>query len=865
MGKGNAFVEYNELTLEKIPKDKLVAVFREIDQEICKKMVDRGYSTQQIENALIRKSYGYKNIPVSEKQAYLERNVPRDIENSQNSNKGAYPETRLYELLREEYVTKFQRLFADIDSEIICDLKDRKYSIKNILDAFDQYSPLKYFIHDKKAISRYRNLVLRKSNSSHFKRMYKDTDKASKLYDDLMKSQLGKHTGYTMDNISHVREGSIALSMLMEHHVPFEVIGKVLERKSVFTAKEGPDYVEKILARLKEIKAAYEKIASSNELESATSFSQLYYAAARKYMEKTGTKLLCARDDEKILEDLIKRNLDKEQIASVMAASPVALEIGRQLHEYVKNLSAYYQEYYDTIKAVSIDELKRKAEERFDYYKEYFGRDYTPLNNPELVHSLVAKDLLSQDYNEKIILHIISQAVENRPDKEAYVSDVIDNAVASIKAEQNIKSFSFKSGHSLRMKELNLDPAEIYLLTANSKIADNPSFLRRWNYSSEPDTDILETMLVRYPELNTDTLKDVLMEYSPKTVLSKDREAYVSEVFDNLEKRLALNRISKEKLEAKQAEYAKKCGLATEGTSKDNMMNAYVDGKFAVKLLQDGKSELEVRNAVMMVAETVDTTPASYADSIVSKAKKVVARIKKISNHIPKKELAVAAASGLALMYLDYLAEQYNLKGFLQSRMDIDAFYMMQQKTTAPPEEIREVIKEYSPVYIEPGRNDDYLEYVESNARALYEEELQKLEFYKSIASEYHEDYLTEYAKHQEEISRNINLRYCPEMDDAIAEAMLIQGFSEEEIAKAMETSPCYADESYPAERISKAKEKMVEPEISFEETMVRVTDEFITHNADTGEIIERNVQEHVRHETGPVRAMVRASDADAD
>lgn len=799
----DALLAYNELTIKYFPGKKLAEFFQENDNGIYRKMIAMGYGSSEVMEVIKKNSYGFKKSGKS---------IDEYIEPVQDQEKQIHdiPAAEQYSKELEAYAPGLKEIFLDVDADIVCDLKERNYSMKTILDAFDSATGIRYFLHNDGDISSYKNDVILKSNSRHYRRMYKDIDSAGKLYLKLLDLQLGKHDGYSRENLSPVREGSILLTMMIEHNVSIEIITRVLEHMSPIAKKEGEAYVRQVVHRLREIKKSYENIYNAKPLDECVSFQDIYCSTARKYMKKTGTRILCARDDEQIIGQLLKRNLGREQVINVIAASPVALEIGRKIKDYISNMSDYFKIHADGIKTVSMEEIRKKISERFEYYRGYFTY---PVER-ELVHALVAKDLLKNEYSAETIKEGLKEFINDRD--EGYISVMVQKSVNAVRAEQDVRNYIYSYDEPLSkdlIERAQIDNDELFRIIAKEKITDNPSFIRRWYYSMEHDADILETMLVKFTDTEPEKLVEIILRYSPRAIIAKDSEGYAKRVVEKLKRRLHLNQIGEMIVEKKKKEYAKKCGLATEGTSKESYIRTYVDGKMAVKLLNEGKSPLEVRNALMMVSGSKGSVQSSYADEILERAIKVKERLRKIASHVPKKAV-VGAAVSLSLIYLDYVSEQYLLKGFLQSRMDIDAFYFMQQHTMAEPEKIKEVIREYSPVYIEPGRDENYLNFIEQNAQELLQEEERKLEYYRAVAREEHENYLAEYQKHMEDIQKNIDLAYCPEMDEIIAEAMMIQGFTESEISDALTNSPCYSEESYSEEIIEKARERLVDRDI---------------------------------------------------
>ena len=115
-------------------------------------------------------------------------------------------------------------------------------------------------------------------------------------------------------------------------------------------------------------------------------------------------------------------------------------------------------------------------------------------------------------------------------------------------------------------------------------------------------------------------------------------------------------------------------------------------------------------------------------------------------------------------------------------------------------EEIRFAIAEYSPVAAEPGRSEDYAEYVVKQAEIDIEKERERLKYYRPMPrNEHDEDAEKEYEYHMSNMRSSFFLPYAPAMDTLIAETMLAQGFQAVAIGAAMQKlSPCANnDEQY--------------------------------------------------------------------
>lgn len=134
--------------------------------------------------------------------------------------------------------------------------------------------------------------------------------------------------------------------------------------------------------------------------------------------------------------------------------------------------------------------------------------------------------------------------------------------------------------------------------------------------------------------------------------------------------------------------------------------------------------------------------------------------------------------SSCSALYLEKMHERYQEKGFVQAGMDIAIMKDMMLTSKYTPEQIQEVIKDHSPVAIEPGRDDGYVDYVRAMAEQEIEREREKLKHYIVVPqySDHPRDDAScnaEYGYLRQEMDAAISLPHDLLMDAMIAKALL--------------------------------------------------------------------------------------------
>lgn len=143
-----------------------------------------------------------------------------------------------------------------------------------------------------------------------------------------------------------------------------------------------------------------------------------------------------------------------------------------------------------------------------------------------------------------------------------------------------------------------------------------------------------------------------------------------------------------------------------------------------------------------------------------------------------EKEAEQEKTPSCSALYLEKMHERYQEKGFVQAGMDIAIMKDMMLTSKYTPEQIQEVIKDRSPVAIEPGRDEGYVDYVRTMAEQEIEREREKLKHYVVVPqySDHPRDDAScnaEYGYLRKEMDAAISLPHDLLMDAMIAKALL--------------------------------------------------------------------------------------------
>ena len=830
----SALQAYKDLAEKEMPKKEINYLFLEIDHKIAAYLGEEGYSTDQIERAILHESPAVKNKSTEEIDRYLRHQVPRNLP----ENGVAIPVKVSYREKKEKFYSRFVDLFLKKDLHIFCKLLDDGYSLKEVMEAEHKCSLLSSQFDDKKVLSNYVDKVLAFVNPERILHTGKLYDLAKKVYLEKTLSIGDKYTSYSKSNYNAFHEGSIVISMMLQHNFSPEVIEEVLRRNSVYP-QLNDQYIKDIMDKCQMIKEFYTDIKNTISPREVRTEEDAYRFFAREYMERTNTEILSGRDEQCIIARMYAEKFPREYVLKALAkASPVAIEPGRDKNRYISTVMTLVENKYENKKIfamkqypVTVNMYDEKIERLSQRLKEK-GYTFGVEKNRSYYDAIVVCELLEEKQSALNIIRVIAEksplAIKKNsanPDKtpEGYAKWIVHSAQKVLKAEKDLIAWENKDiPQNISYKkilETGITSLDLFKQAIHERLEAYPS-LSAMLTAPFIDKDISEKLLTRYPDFNKEELYEILCQQSPRALMPGISTEYPEHVIHEVENRLEAAHKQKDYTKTVQEEYNKQCGLAAEGVNTDTNMSLYQDGRAALRMLMNHIDPMEVRNAIFESAKAAAMIePLVYADGILSKAEAVRARMAAIKEYDPIQALPQTAEED----YKNRLSQKYREKNFLQSSMDAAIMKAMLLENKFKSSEIRQAIQENSPIAIEPGRDNKYEFFVEAQAKERIEQEKIKFRNYKPLPRiEREENAGKEYTHHRQELQKTIDLPYIPPMDALIAETMLIQGYKKDLIAEALIDSPCSDKQKKYGLAVVRNAEKSLTSDRTKEQAMVR-------------------------------------------
>ena len=732
------------------------------------------------------------------KRMIMEENFQQKYKNLiQEMSEDAKKENQDFKAYLNNHYKKLEKLYLPQDLKIICDLLDKGYSMREVTEA---YTDLNYFamdISNDDLVKIYEDNVFSRVNSERQKRSGKEYDRAQKAYSTYMETG-GK--GYSEgEKISaDYITGAAVISLLVRDGFAEATVEDVLES----SGEHDSAYIKSMMEKCGHVKQAYLDIKNAGALDDARDEYDAYRSYAKGYMERTGAKLLNFEDELEIIKYMKDENFPAELLQkAVEKASPVAIEPGRNAADYVNAVMSGDDEH---INARSLHESIKECPDVYMDFIENMQRDLNKAGNLRGITDenrpyydcLAIRHLLQQHYPEKDIMKTINKhsgiAASLRPN---YAIWLVDKAKKLLRKEQdwlqrNLPSIE-KCKTYAELTGKGIAAATIVMAVLHEHLDLNPSLGQRL-FAERLDKDIAESCLNRYPDFNREALNSVFVE-SPRAIAlsgiqSFKEQDYAKDVVKEAENRLRSYTDQVKEEQSILQEFNKQHGLSYQGVTPQDNASDYHCGRTALQMMKEGYDELEIRNAIMATDLPTGKQPEKYADEIIAKAHKVRERLKNIINYQEEKEPVTAAE-----FYQKRLHDEYNKRHFVRSSMDVAIVKDMLAKGTWKGKDIHEAVGLFSPVAAEPGRDEGYFSnYVLPNAKNRLMDEKEKLNHYHPIPRQQHSDSITEeYLYHQKRIKQAIDLPYNSQMDELIAETMLIQGFNPVELGECFqENSP---------------------------------------------------------------------------
>lgn len=824
---------YLDYAKTEFPKKEINRLYVELDHKIALALAEDGYSTYQIEQAILYESPVIEGKSSEEKDRYLRGQVPRDL-----------PENGLEITVKNAYIAKkeslhvrFEDLFFKKDLNIFCKLLDDGYSLKEVLEAHRKKSLLSTQFTNEKLLNNYADNILGHVNRERILRTGKLYELAKKLYLEKINSLSDKYASYSKDKFNAFHEGSIVISMMIDHNFFPEVIEEVLRRNSIFV-KVDENYIRDVMEKCRSVQQAYIDIQRMVAPHDVRSEQDAYRYFAREYMMHTHTKILSGRDDQSIVARMYTEKFPKEIILSaLLKASPVAMEPGRNKDKYVTSLINLVEKEYADKKEYALKQYPVTAalyEEkigRLDQRLKEKGYSFGVEKNRSYYDAMVARELLEEKQSSANISRVIIEksplAIKKNPlnpDKtpENYANWIVSAAKKVIRAEKNLLAWENKAipnnTNYKNLIEAGITPIDLFKQALHERITTYPSISARLT-APFIDKDIAEKLLTRYPDFDKFQLHEVIKHNSPRALMPGIPENYVVKLIDDVEKRIESAQKKESYTKTVQEEYNRQCGLASEGVNIDSHLSLYQDGRAALRMLLNHIDPLDVRNAIVAAAQTAAViTPLLYADTVLQGAEAVYRRINEL-----KEYKTVENPKSVEEVYKNKLVQLYNEKKFLQSSMDVEIMKDMLLENQYRTSEIKRAIQEASPIAIEPGRDNKYESFIESQAKEKIAQERLKLHHYKPIPRiEHEESAKLEYERHSREIQKSIDLPFSAQMDLLIAETMLIQGYSSQLITEVLQESPCVESQKNYATAIVRKAENSLTKDRDQEQVLVR-------------------------------------------
>ena len=699
----------------------------------------------------------------------------------------------------KEVLARKAELLLPYDLKIVCAMLDEGYSLRDIAAVLNECSMfakhLPELMPDERR--RYADEVMKCVNEFREREISKDYKLAEGIY--LLRAS-GK-------KLNIAQEGDIVLSLLTEGFTP-ETVERILQAHG---AEE--EHARGLARTCFRISKMYSEIQAADPDPEISTAKDAYQSLAGEYMRDHKLSKLDVKSDRDIVRRMYSKGWNEEFIRNALRFSPVAAEPWRSREQYVDAVCSY---------VLRKQKNKKGANDRYaltaSMYEEKMNRLQQDLRrknatsvdtNRKYYDGIVARELLEEHQLrgniERVIAEKSPQAKKEMKlsSKSRYASVIVSAAYAVLRAEYELLEVSPKNipaGNSYAaLKKQGITAEDLYKDAILRRVHDYPSTAGMLT-ASFVDRDAVEYLLSRYPDMERHDLEDALHFGSPRAQMPGIDLDYPIRVLDEVNERMeALSKLQKKRLEfRKEMEESVQSEKAafTAGCPTWNL--ALCTGLAAVRMLEAGYTSLDVLPVLIQPPDISEQT----AQKIMDKAEDVLDRMESIKKHIPfsneNKEYSIRSE----LAEDDYKKCFQNAqsdKDRLMSHIDIEIARTMMLKDYTR-EEIRFAIAEYSPVAAEPGRSEDYAEYVVKQAEIDIEKERERLKYYRPMPrNEHDEDAEKEYEYHMSNMRSSFFLPYAPAMDTLIAETMLAQGFQAVAIGAAMQKlSPCANnDEQY--------------------------------------------------------------------
>ena len=784
-----------------------------------------------------------------------------------NCKKSLIHQAQSQNLNPEEYMAQHREdivnIYKQADLSVICDLMDIGYSWRDVMENYANNPMILNEYDDAALIKKYTDEVIELVNAERRKRSKTDFVEASEAFERIKKN-LSKKYMEDDNSFSEYHDGEIVISMLVNEGYPEKTVADVLLKNT----DHDEIYIKSLMEKCMMVKRAYSDIQAARPLSKARNEFDVYRSLAKEHMAKLGVKILSYSDDMAIFEQFKAIKFPDDFIRKAMLkASPVANEPGRNNKAYVdavlsgdSNHSEFLdglarqpvvdaEQEYKAIIEIYNSKLKKKG--ITDGVKEGVNRAYFDI--------LAVKELFGKHYPEADIVRVLKEfspedAVRSFP---GYTLWVTDKAKRLISKEEYILSkphIKLPEGSYAELIDQGFTPKDIIISLLQKRLELNPS-MSHVLHKNFVDKDLAESALSRYPDFDLDAMRGVFADFPRAIILSGSNMAeeknYVENVIETAQKRIDRQKEKSRESEQLKEAFRQKQDVLHQGVAGETAsmkMPIYHVGRAALSMMQNNTDEMSLRKMIISNVDAPEDQMEAITNDIIKKNRDVMQRMKIVKEYIPSEQ---DERSSARIFYLNRLSLQHQLRKSINASMDPEIVKDMLAAKVYKKTEIKDVVQEFSPIAAQPGRGRDYyLDYVFPTAVSLLRTEKEKLKTYHPNPRQQKEDDAgKEYEYHKKQLLEAIALPFEVAMDVLIAETMILQGYPEYEIAKALdECSPCSDNqENYGLSITKNAASKTIVEE---RETVIETTTEntYEDNSLVNSRVLSRNVTENIRN-----------------
>lgn len=750
----------------------------------------------------------------------------------------------------------------DLDLTAAVQLLQDGMPLKETLDALKNLSPMAARTDgDAQAMSYYLDKVLDRVNLEQRSHSANAYDLATESYKSQVVAYASQFQHYAPEDFGLFEEGHVALALMRKDGFSPEVVEAVLKKQSM-RARNDSTYLSQVMSATKECLASYRQIDAIDPSTPVETAQEAYRLFAKNYATRTKTVIFSAQDEQAILGELADAMLQqyknrapsavtvetqkrydadieaqiKPFLESALKASPVSLEAGRDRDQYISALLLEFSSDYETKRNLSSKRYPLTKAMYLEKSQTYHDRLnlYDSMHEDSFYDAQIAKELLQEKQGPANIVRAITEnsvtahsyipehAQKGSPEyldglhqAEQYAKETLEMAKKSLRAEKAILSYERpaklpEEASYQQLKSLGITPRDLYLSCMQEGLKSKPSFILEL---SEPatDRDIVEKIFYRYPDVPRPLLRDAILEASPRAYLPGAPYNYVDRLFEQVDARLqkVAERHARENQDMKTLKTMR--GLASHGAQiQTSEIGTYKDGRIAIKLLQQGRDEEDVTRFLLTMARSDNReNPHHYAVDVMDRAKKSVEREEKIRTY--QKPTAPLETPSFYHAYLMRMQKLYQKKGFVQSESDVEAVtdILLKEGKTFKKAELANGIAQYSPIAVEPGRDEKYAQYVTKESERRIKEAEAALDHYLVILRPDAISVEDEYTYQMKRLKDATILPYSEEMDEKIGQALL-KKYPEDQVEETLEKQSLLKDtqSSYGKYLVSKIHKK---------------------------------------------------------